>query len=279
MISVSLGLCIVSSQSVLARDEILPTTIHIPAGSFIAGSDRAEREYGYRLDEKAYGHSVTRKQKWYEVELRRGPRETPAFHITRSPITNRQYHAFIKATGHRAPDVDRETWRNYRLIHPYERTRRHAWQKGAPPKGRLDHPVVMVSHDDAKAYAAWLSKKTGKTWQLAPELWLERALRGDNGRYFPWGNRFDKTKLNSHDAGPFDTKPVGAHKQGHSPFGLWDAAGQIFEWTATENGKNRFIVKGGSWDDSGCGVCRPAARHSRPKDIKHILIGFRLIHR
>jgi len=42
-------------------------------------------------------------------------------------------------------------------------------------------------------------------------------------------------------------------------------------------GANRAWVKGGSWDDSGCGVCRPAARHSRPKPIKHILIGFRLV--
>ncbi|MCH7865658.1 MAG: SUMF1/EgtB/PvdO family nonheme iron enzyme, partial [Proteobacteria bacterium] len=51
----------------------------------------------------------------------------------------------------------------------------------------------------------------------------------------------------------------------------------VFEWTSTPAGKGRFLVKGGSWDDKGCGVCRPAARHSRPKDLKHILIGFRLV--
>jgi len=57
-----------------------------------------------------------------------------------------------------------------------------------------------------------------------------------------------------------------------------DAAGQVFEWTATPaSGNNRFIVKGGSWDDKGCGVCRPAARHSRPAFLKHILVGFRVV--
>jgi formylglycine-generating enzyme required for sulfatase activity len=58
-----------------------------------------------------------------------------------------------------------------------------------------------------------------------------------------------------------------------------DGAGQVFEWTANAAGgtPDRFIVKGGSWDDSGCGVCRPAARHARPAALKHILIGFRLV--
>jgi formylglycine-generating enzyme required for sulfatase activity len=51
----------------------------------------------------------------------------------------------------------------------------------------------------------------------------------------------------------------------------------VFEWTATPEGPDRFIVKGGSWDDKGCGVCRPAARHARPADLRHILIGFRLV--
>jgi formylglycine-generating enzyme required for sulfatase activity len=71
--------------------------------------------------------------------------------------------------------------------------------------------------------------------------------------------------------------PVGRIRAGASPYGLLDGAGQVFEWTATPAGPGRHIVKGGSWDDKGCGVCRPAARHGRPDNIKHILIGFRLV--
>ncbi len=258
-----------------------PAVIAIPAGSFIAGSDAAEREAAYRLDEAAYGHGRTREWGWYDDERPRGPVALPDFFITRTPITNAQYAAFVAATGHGAPDVDPATWKSYRLIHPYERTRKFAWTGGRPPPGREDHPVVLVSHADARAYAAWLSRRTGRHWRLPGELEWEKAARGTDGRRFPWGDAFDPRRLNSHDLGPFETTEVGRFGAGDSPFGLADAAGQVFEWTATAGGngggKARYLVKGGSWDDKGCGICRPAARHTRPATLKHILIGFRLV--
>lgn len=255
----------------------MPALVEIPAGPYIRGSDGDEREAAYRLDEAAYGHSRTRSGRWYEAEVPRRTDETSAFRITKTPITNAQYRAFVEAMGHPAPDVDPETWKGYGLIHPYERTRRHAWADGMPPAGRDSHPVVLVSHADAQAYARWLSAETGATWRLPEEAEWEKAVRGTDGRRFPWGEAWDPARLNSHDLGPFDTLPVGGFPQGDSPFGLSDGAGQVFEWTATPKGAGRYLVKGGSWDDSGCGVCRPAARHSRPMDLKHILIGFRLV--
>ena len=265
------------SGAAAESDIPLPKLVQVPAGPFIAGSDAAERETAYQLDETAYGHSRTRERKWYDRERPRATYETAAFAIAATPITNRQYAAFVAATGHRAPEVDRKTWEGYRLVHPYERTRRHAWTGGQPPAGREDHPVVLVSHADALAYAAWLGEVTGRHWRLPSALEWEKAARGTGGRLFPWGEAWDPERLNSHDAGPFDTLPVGSFPAGASPFGLLDAAGQVFEWTAAGTNPGRYLVKGGSWDDSGCGVCRPAARHGRPEDIKHILIGFRLI--
>lgn len=254
-----------------------PETLLIPKGSFIMGSDQAEREIAYRLDEAAYGHRVTREGRWYEGEGARREVSLPAFEITKTPISNALYLDFVNSTQHRAPDVDKTTWDGYGLIHPFDRTRRHAWTRSTVPGDRLDHPVVLVSHDDATAFAAWLSAKTGAVWRLPTEAEWEKAVRGTDGRYFPWGDPFDPTRLNSHDQGPFDTLPVGRFQAGASPFGVLDGAGQVFEWTATPGPKGRFIVKGGSWDDKGCGVCRPAARHSRPATLKHILIGFRLV--
>ena len=253
----------------------MPPLVSIPAGPFISGSDRAEREAAYRLDERAYGHSVTRKGAWYESERDRGVAETDAFRITRTPITNAEYAKFTAATGHPFPTVSKSVWQGYGLIHPFERTQKFAWVGGKPPVGREDHPVVLVSRDDAKAYATWLSQQTGVNFRLPTDLEWEKAARGPSGTRFPWGDEFDADRLNSHDRGPFDTTPVGSFPTGASPFGVLDVAGQVFEWTA--NGERRAYVKGGSWDDSGCGVCRPAARHARPVDIKHILIGFRLI--
>ena len=273
---VVITLSLLAATAAEARDPALKT-IAIPAGDFIQGSNRAEREAAYQLDETAYGHSVTRKNRWYESAFNRRTVPTHAYNITTTLITNAQYAVFIHETGHRAPDVDRETWRHYGLIHPWARTRRHAWRDGNPPPNRRDHPVVLVSYEDVSAYAAWLSARTGSKWRLPREPEWEKAARGIDGRRFPWGDKFDASRLNSHDKGSFDTTPVGAFPTGASPFGVLDPAGQVFEWTATPSGAERQIVKGGSWDDSGCGICRPAARHARPKTLKHILIGFRLV--
>ncbi len=254
----------------------LPHLLDIPAGQFVAGSDQQERDAAYALDAVAYGSPVTRQQGWYEGERDRGLAQTGAYAIMRTPVTNRDYAAFVAATRHRVPDVDRATWRSYGLIHPYQRTRRHAWLKGKPPRGREDHPVVLVSVADAEAYARWLSRISGRNWRLPSELEWEKAARGVAGNWFPWGNHFDPLRLNSADRGPVDTLPVGSYPGGASPFGMLDAAGQVYEWTATQEGAKR-VVKGGSWDDKGGGVCRPAARHARPLQLKHILIGFRLV--
>jgi len=253
-----------------------PATLPIPAGPVVLGSDPAEREAAYKLDEAAYGHSRTRQWKWYEDEPRRTI-ETPAYRIMKNLVTNRQYLRFTEATGHRVPNVDPKTWKSYKLIHPFKRTRRHAWTKRRPPSGRMEHPVVLVSYEDARAFAAWLSIETGGTWRLPSTVEWEKAARGTEGQRFPWGNQYDPSRLNSHDLGPFDTLPVGRFPKGASPFGLLDAAGQVFEWTSTRRGQGLHTVKGGSWDDKGCGVCRPAAAHGRPDGIKHILVGFRLV--
>jgi len=275
-LAVALPVALGSAPACPAQDWV-PPVVEIPCGRFIAGSDRSERELAYRLDERAYGEPITRRERWYEGERPRRRMSLRAYAIALTPITNRQYAAFVAETGHRAPDVDRATWTGYGLAHPYERTRRYAWREGKPPAGRENHPVVLVSLADAVAYADWLSRKTGMRWRLPTELEWEKAARGTDGRAFPWGAEFDPARLNSHDAGPFDTAPAGVHPSGASPFGVLDAAGQVYEWTATLAAPGRAIVKGGSWDDRGCGVCRPAARHARPVALRHILIGFRLV--
>lgn len=269
---------LVAALAVAADSEVSdPKVVQIPAGAFIAGSDAGEREAAYRLDAAAYGHSRTRERQWYAREGEPRTVTLGAYEIAQTPITNAQYAMFIKATGHRRPTVTRAEWQSYGLVHPYERARRHIWPGDAPPTGRAQHPVVLVSFDDAEAYAHWLSRATGQSWRLPTEAEWMKAARGTDGRVFPWGDEFDASRLNSHDQGPFDTMPVGSYPSGASPFGMLDAAGQVFEWTSTAAGNNRHIVKGGSWDDKGCGVCRPAARHSRPDHLKHILIGFRLV--
>jgi len=271
-----LGTLLFAAGSVAQAIE-MPELVVIPAGPFLRGSDAAEREAAYRLDAAAYGHDATRQQGWYDDEPPREELTTDAFTITIMPVTNRQYADFVAATGHRVPDIDPASWRASGLTQPYALTRRHAWADGRIPADREAHPVVLVSRGDAEAYARWLSLRTGTNWRLPTEAEWEKAARGSDGRRFPWGDAYDPARLNSHDAGPYDTMPVGRYPDGTSPYGLLDASGQVYEWTATRAGPGRAVVKGGSWDDRGCGVCRPAARHARPDTLRHILIGFRVV--
>ena len=62
-----------------AETAIAPEVVEVPAGPFIAGSDAAEREYAYQLDEAAYGHSRTRERGWYDRERPRGAKTLERF--------------------------------------------------------------------------------------------------------------------------------------------------------------------------------------------------------
>ena len=117
---VAVPVAIFPAFGVFADDgRVIPGTVEIPAGSYIKGSDPAEREYGCRLDEKAYGHSVTRKGRWYADEIHRESARLAVYRIAVTLVTNAQYGAFIIVTGHPAPDVDQATWKSYGLIHPW----------------------------------------------------------------------------------------------------------------------------------------------------------------
>lgn len=250
--------------------------VTIPAGPFIMGSTLDEREYGYRLDETLHNSFTARQYRWFASEMRRTV-TLPAYRIDRTLVTQAAYQRFVAAAGHRPPFVTESLWRSYRLIHEYPAVQKFLWHDATPPAGRAQHPVVLVSHADAAAYCAWRGQQEGKPLRLPTEAEWEKAARGTDGRFFPWGNTFDAARLNSYDKGPFDTVPVGSYPHGQSPYGVLDMAGQVFEWTAMPqqgHTTKRYIVKGGSWDDLP-GVTRSAARHGRPAALKHILIGMR----
>lgn len=72
-----LGLTLFAAPDGAAAGGLVPELVPVPGGAFIAGSDGAEREAAYRLDEAAYGHGLTREQRWYEGER---PRPRRASH-------------------------------------------------------------------------------------------------------------------------------------------------------------------------------------------------------
>jgi len=251
--------------------------IRVAAGSYQRGSTPEERERAYLDYEYTAGHAAARRGKWFEREAPSGRVYLDAIVIDRTPVTNAAYSEFVRATGHRAPTMDRDTWKRQGFIQDYDKeVERFEWTGGEPALDRVEHPVVLVSWDDALAYCKWRGALVGRERRLPSAPEFEKTARGLRGSVYPWGAEFDASRLNSAVAGPRDTTPVGAFPRGASPLGLVDVAGNVFHWTRTPwPGKgDRYTVKGSAWDDYG-GLGRGAARHGRPRTIRHAIVGFR----
>ena len=187
--------------NVIYADEFLSSkttpqasSILIPSGPFLMGSEKAEREYGYQLDESR-NSSASRRFQWFENETPSRP-YLPDYWIDKNLVSNKAYQRFIDATNTAAPNVDKSTWDSYRLVHPYQTAQRFIWRKGRYPRGRGDHPVTLVSYNDARNYCQWRGAR------LPNEAEWEKAARGTDGRYFPWGNNFDaEVETPRYDAG------------------------------------------------------------------------------
>jgi formylglycine-generating enzyme required for sulfatase activity len=100
-----------------------------------------------------------------------------------------------------------------------------------------NYPVVGVNLNDATTFCQWVGGR------LPTEVEWERAARGGDGRRYPWGDTFDSSRANLGSGHP---SPVGSFPAGASPYGVLDMAGNVFEWTATQEGGN-YVIRGGGW--------------------------------
>ena len=243
--------------------------IAIPAGLYIAGSTPEERASAYDDFLHTANHDGAREHKWFEREVDRHGEQLAAFSIDLMPVTQAAYGELVATGAVPAPTIDEATWKAQGFQQDYAtQVARFVWKDGRPPHGREDHPVVLVSYDEAAKYCAW----RGRRLPTAAEF--EKAARGEEGLAYPWGNAYEANKLNSAVAGPGDTTPVGTYAEGASPFGLFDMAGNVFQWTSTPLDAEKMIVRGSAWDDYG-GVGRGASFHGRKRTARHVIVGFR----
>jgi serine/threonine protein kinase len=175
----------------------------------------------------------------------------PAFQIARFPVTNHQYHLFLKA-------------------HPQYQPPDH-WKGREYPLGKARHPVVGVSLRDALAFCRWLDCRLPSA-----EEW-EKAARGGDGRVYPWGEDWvDGKYCNNWEAKTGATTAVDRYPEGRSPYDVWDMTGNVWEWTASEyQSPLMHEVRGGSWRTFSKFALRITQREGLLLDDRRDDLGFR----
>jgi serine/threonine-protein kinase len=267
-------------------EELGPDDVHVPTGWFLSGGD----------PESTF--PLPHRRLW-----------TPGLVFRRFPVTNRDYIAFLDdlvATGHEEEAV---------LHVPRERAGQvgelGAMLYGRTSEGRFElvvdtdgdpwlpnWPVMMLNLGGARAYAAWEAQRRGQPWRLPGELEWEKAARGVDGRFFPWGDFLDPSwccMLDSQSDRPLpqviDSFPVD-----ESPYGLRGMGGNTRDWC-----DNRFTseapeifadragaqdacdvtrhgfgaVRGGNWCNHAHHA-RCASRGRLEPDNRNTIVGFRL---
>jgi formylglycine-generating enzyme required for sulfatase activity len=175
--------------------------------------------------------------------------------IGKYPVTNAQYKLFLDANPeyHLPRDWDKDT-------------RTH-------PRGKANHPVVNVSWDDVSAFCKWGG------YRLPTQQEWEKAARGEDGRTYPWGEDWvDGKYCNSEEASIGRTTPIDDFPEGVSPYGVWDIAGNVWEWTSGwyDKEKKQRVVRGGSFfDDQSYAGC--AFRDWSYPDFRSHYGGFRVV--
>jgi formylglycine-generating enzyme required for sulfatase activity len=194
-----------------------------------------------------------------------------AFEMGVFQVRNRDYAAFLEATGHDEPPC----WNDAAFSHP-------------------DQPVVAVSWFEAARYCEWLSGLSGRRYRLPTEAEWERAVRGGaEAHLYPWGDEppLDRPEYRRRWGGQV-SGPLPVGQAAPNAFGLYDISENVHEWCADwfdkayyagspernpagPSGGERRASRGGSWRHH-IKVNRCAARSSIPPHFQYADYGFRV---
>ena len=217
--------------------------VRVPAGEFVRGSQPGEDG---RFDNEGPARTV---------------RISRDFEIGVHEVTNAQFRAFVDASGY-VTEAERDVGGGFGIDFATGRVVQESgidWRSPGFPDfvPGDDHPVLLVSWDDAEAFCRWLSQTEGRTYRLPTEAEWEYAARG--GTSTPWWTGARAAELagagNSADAALHDavpaadwceewddrhafTAPVGSYAP--NPFGIHDVHGNVWEWCADWYGSTAY---------------------------------------
>ncbi len=190
-----------------------------------------------------------------------------AFFMDKHQLSVKQYARFVEATHHEVPPD---------------------WSVMNRPQ-HYDRPIANVEWAEADAYCKWAGKR------LPTEAEWEKAARGTDGRTYPWGN-IHPTRLHANLGKEIWSNhaallPVGTLEEGKSPYGIYDMAGNVWEWVSDWYDQDYYktspqqnptgpptgwtkVVRGGSWGSNADGL-RSAERETHVPSFRGFGTGFR----
>jgi len=234
--------------------------IFIPTGKFTMGSDKYSAEKPVQ--------TVLLDDYWIDKHL----------------VTNEQFQKFVDAAKH-VTDAEKDGAGMVRIGRRWKKVEGANWRMPdglTSIDGREDHPVSQISFNDALKYCQWIKK------ELPTEAQWEKAARGPEGNEYPWGNQEPNDTMANFDNLIGTTSPVTSYEKGQSPFGAFDMAGNVYQWTAdwygtgerpaqnptgAVEGKEK-VIKGGSFIE-GIESLRSANRDRYEPTYSSFLFGFR----
>ncbi|HJS67745.1 MAG TPA: SUMF1/EgtB/PvdO family nonheme iron enzyme [Nitrospiraceae bacterium] len=207
--------------------------------------------------------------------LRGDPDEQPvhkvyvgAFFMDKHHVTVSQYARFLEATHHDSPPE---------------------WTIMNKPTNR-DRPIANVDWAEADDFCRWAGKR------LPTEAEWEKAARGTDGRIYPWGNE-PPTKFHANSGKEVWSNhsalvPVGTLEGGKSPYGIYDMAGNVWEWVSDWYASDYYasspsqnpsgprkgshkVVRGGAWGSNGITDLRSSDRETHVPSFRGFGTGFR----
>ncbi len=170
------------------------------------------------------------------------------YRLGRTPVTNREYAAFV-ATGRAAPPP---------------------WWTEAPFRA-ADKPVVGVTWHEAMAFCEWLSESAAGLWRLPTQLeWEHAACGGLDAPATAWGDTIPGGEI---PAGPLEG-PWSAGRGTPNGYGLCDMGTIVHEWCLDWDRPGRRASRGGSWRHA-VRWSAPSAKSSLAPDARYSDYGFR----